>query len=271
MRRPGESAPESARSTPRYSGRMKTLHAPQHMSQNLDANLATILRLKPTTVTLTEQDNGDHDNVARIRAKVGHKYHVCSGPGVKGTHDREVVVLIRKSPIRKVTAVHHFTLSAQQVSKGANPGIANDRHMVVVEYEGPRRKYAHIGTHWNAVIQDKATGRLLSIPRAQAMDAKAGPLLEGVLARYKFEKRYVTGSADFNWRDGHEHHRDWKYAPHNILTRAGYGCAVEGLDWQFWCFGFKVVDKVVIPASKPGHPTDNHSDHPWILTTLAVR
>lgn len=239
------------------------LHAPQHMSAGLLKNLDTILALNPTIADLTEQDAGDHDNLDLIKAKVGHKYHVLSGPKGPG-RARENVILVRKRPWRKITGVFHYTLSEFIPAAGGNPGIGCDRHMIVVEYlDWGRVKKAHVATHWNAVIQNKATGALLDIPRAQAMQ-KAGTLLEQVLRGLKSRGFYVTGGADFNFRDLGSQARSWRYAPHNIFVATRYTFWNHGLDYQWWTPNLAPLTQTTIQPGTQG----NYSDHPWLLTTL---
>lgn len=239
---------------------MRHLHAPQHMSQNLEANLQTILRINAETVVLTEQDAGRKDNVARIEAAVGHRYHVCAAPAGSG-HEREVVVLVKKRLGRKIWHVEHDVLSE---NLGDDKGIGNDRHQITVYWHGRLvGDCATIGTHWNAAIQSKKTGGLLnSLFRAKAM-VTAAKTLETKLEHLQADGYRVTGSADFNYREHLPKSDDWDYAPQNIFRRLKVRWVSKGLDWVWWK-GFKLQAKTVIEPGTQG----NGSDHPWILVTL---
>ena len=240
---------------------MKVLHAPQHMFSEIDANLNTIAKLKPVLSSLTEQDAGRKDSVARIKKRLGSKYHVCAaekGPG----HEREVIVLVRKAPGRKIDSVQVLELS-----KDFGPGIANDRYMIVVRLRGPLMgKGAHIVTHWNAAIQND-NGTLNSTPRARAMDRQAGPALDMMLQNLAGEGRWVTGSADFNYKMSRPKALVWKYAPLRIFSRNNIKCMHQGLDYLWFSKHFKLKKFRVIPAGTAG----NHSDHPWLLVNLKKR
>lgn len=235
---------------------MRVLHAPQHMFEALEENLATIRRMRPTIAVLTEQDAGRRDSVARVRALVGDRYQVCAAPA-DSSHSRELIVLLRKAPGRRVEFV-----DVAQLSPDLGPGIANDRHMVTVRWSGRLiGKVAHVATHWNAAIQN-ADGTLKEEPRAQHMDKTAAPELESLLEQLAAEGRRVTGDADFNWKDAHDRPRarEWTNAPARLLERAGYRFRSVGLDWVWWSAGLRLKRFTVIPAGTGG----NHADHPWL-------
>lgn len=234
------------------------LHAPQHMFAALEANLDTIARLRPTTAVLTEQDAGKHDSVARVRKRLGRKYHVLAAKA-DPSHSREIIVLLRRQRGRRVENV-----KVDRLSRDFGPGVGNDRVMVVVRWHDWRGLAATIGTHWNAAIQNKETGALLDISRAQVM-TEAGKALEEVLNELEEEGRRVTGSADFNYRDGLPKSHEWRYAPSNIFRRTDTRAIIRGLDYLWWTPKTLTKRKErIIEAGTGG----NHSDHPWIIATF---
>jgi hypothetical protein len=235
---------------------VKIMHAPQHIGEHLDENLAAVGRLRPLSVGFTELDPGKHSAMARVRRALG-SYDICTAD--IGAHSEEVAIGVRRSRFTKVQHVEVVQLHA----KVGKLGIGNDRYMTVVRFTRFGRQYAHIQTHWMAALQDRSTGNVnVNGNRRAAAMVVAAVKLEAKIRVLRDEGREVFVSGDFNYRlHAGKQFELWDFSPAAIFERLDMPYRAVGLDWMAWTPGMSLKEFTVLPKGK----RPNLSDHPWLI------
>jgi hypothetical protein len=236
---------------------VKIMHCPQHMGENLARNLATVRELGPLSVGFTELDMGRTDFTdAVIR---GLPKHEILAPD-RGEHSREVPIALRRGARTTLERVELIRLSRDL----PGPGIGNDRWMNVVRFTHRGSPYFHVATHWNAAIQDRATGRMRQNARVEAT-VTASQLLLTEVGQLIAEGRegWVTG--DFNYRVHQKpSFRLWEHSPQACFTELGMTWVDDGLDYLAWTSGVALRAGKRVETIAPG-TAGNGSDHPWLV------
>lgn len=236
---------------------MKIMHCPQHMGENLTRNLVTVRELEPLSVGFTELDMGPRDFTAALTE--GLPDHAILAPDL-GQHSREVPVALRQGPQTTLERVELIQLSHDI----PGPGTGNDRWMNLVRFTHRGHRYFHVATHWNAAIQDPATGEIKQNPRVDAT-VTASRLLLTEIGQLIDEGRegWVTG--DFNYRVHHvPGFQLWEHSPQTCFTKLGMTWFEDGLDYLAWTTGLALRTGKRIETIARG--TDrNGSDHPWLV------
>jgi hypothetical protein len=236
---------------------MKIMHCPQRMGENLARNLATVRQLRPLSVGFTELDLGPKDATAALTQ--GLPDHEILAPD-RGEHSREVPIALRRGPATDLERVELIKLS-RDIPGG---GIGNDRWMNIVRFTHRGHPYFHVATHWNAAIQDPATGKMKKNERVEATVTASQRLVTEV-GELIAEGRegWVTG--DFNYRVHRKPgFRLWEHSPQTCFTTLGMTWFADGLDYLAWTSGLASRAGKGVESIAPG-TAGNGSDHPWLV------
>lgn len=239
---------------------VRILHAPMHSgSRKMEQSLKLVNEINAASVEMTEMHRPRSQQLMHKVLKPNYLTH--QEQPHNNPFERDVSIALKNRYYIDGDGQNVIQSSFKQpgIRGIGNPRFQRER---MWEYKG--QKFAHIGIHWNAVIQDKRTGAVLENDRAQAM-ARAGSQLERSIRRFEEIGAITFVSGDPNWREHLPKSYDWEYSPCRILKENDMKFRWVGLDVLAWPKDtFKNVDTQVISK------TANLQDHPWILGTFIL-
>lgn len=184
-----------------------------------------------------------------------------------GRYIGEVPVMVSKDRVEKILVNELIKLSNGQ------PGskISHPRYLNIVGWlTTDGRKEMYLYTHWDAVLNDRETGRLFAETRRVIMMRRAGKILEREIKRYKKQNFNVNVGGDFNYRSRYNVPGFilWYWSPQRIFTRTKLKWEENGLDYLAYD-GTKVtlVDLKKYPPNSPG----NNGDHSYMIAEYVYK
>lgn len=242
----------------------RLMHASLKQGHEVRACGRAIRKLKPFICTVTEMDVGDRDFKAQLQKGLGRKYLVLSQD--RGGRSEENMIIFRKSRLYRVESVRHTRFSPD----GGDPhGWDNERGAQVLRFrrkalrKSKRKRYGAVGTHWDAVIQNK-DGYLIQGPRATRVAISQSPGTEDILDELLDEGRAVSCGMDGNWRvpsSAKARTAEPKWTPGYMFARMHMAIRNYRVDWL--AFGGGWVPQSHVYVVKPGEQ-GNKADHPWL-------
>lgn len=142
--------------------------------------------------------------------------------------------------------------------------IVKPRGLSILRYTFRDRLIAHLHTHWDAVLQDRETGKPLFRTKRVRFARDNARLIERKATRLMEQGYAVFITGDFNYRDFPllDKFVLWRYSPHRIFERLGLKWHENRLDYLAW--DPHRVRKTAIQEIPAGH-WGNHGDHPYII------
>lgn len=162
-----------------------------------------------------------------------------------------------------------FRFHYAEISPGVDgSSYIKPRGVSILRYKFRGEKIAQIHTHWDAVLQDRDTGKIFDRTKRVRWAKRSAIFIQKMARRLKELGYAVFITGDFNYRNFKwiQRFRLWYHSPQRMFKRLGMGYKEEGLDYLAWDTSMvRKLNVAVIPPNTRG----NHGDHPYLIGSFA--